>query len=481
MPRRSCLPLLLALLLPPLAAAEDAAKLRASLVEVDVSAQPWDPSSPWQKRPVQSRSGQGVVVEPGVVLTLARLVDDAQLVEVSVANSARRYPARVKHVDLGLGLALVEITDEELRKELVPMPIGEPAKLDDEFDIYQLGGDNMLQRYTGRVVSASASGPRLLLRLNTTIPGNGEGQAAVRDAKLLGIILSTGRGQEGTLVSVETIRRYLADLADGVYNGPPGPGLWVQSLLRSDLRTYYGLGPDQHGVAITRVMPGRTGDGVLKENDVLLAVDGYDLDDQGRFTDEVHGRLDLDFLLEGRRAAGDKVHATILRDGKVQEVEFELKPQSAATTIVPDRSPSDRPEFVVVAGLVLLPLTRDLGISRRSPGAIVLRRYGERADWDPSPDRKQVVFVDHVLADVANKGFETMSYAVVESVNGRRIRELADVPKALESPQGGFHVFRFEGVESDFVIPAAKLDEINRHIARIYKVSRLRYLDGDPK
>ncbi|MCK6458592.1 MAG: trypsin-like peptidase domain-containing protein, partial [Planctomycetes bacterium] len=145
---RPLLPLLLALLLPPLAGAEDPARLRAALVDVDVAAQAWDRSSPWQKQPVQNRSGQGVVVEPGVVLTLARLVTDAQLVEVSVANSARRYPARVKHMDLAAGLALVEITDEGLRGQLAPMPVGEPAKLDDEFDLYQLGTDNMLQRYT---------------------------------------------------------------------------------------------------------------------------------------------------------------------------------------------------------------------------------------------------------------------------------------------------------------------------------------------
>jgi PDZ domain len=110
----------------------------------------------------------------------------------------------------------------------------------------------------------------------------------------------------------------------------------------------------------------------------------------------------------------------------------------------------------------------------------VLRRYIDRDGWDPAADRKQVVFVDHVLADIANKGFEMLSCAVVETVNGQRIRELKDVAKALETPQDGFQVFRFEGAESDFVIPAGKLDEIDKRIARTYKVSQLRYLAGDP-
>jgi len=270
---RRLAPLLLALLLPPLARAEDPALLRAAL------------SSPWQKLPVQNRNGQGVVVAPGLVLTLARLVTDAQLVEVSVANSARRYPARVQHMDLAAGLALLEITDDALKASLKPLPIGGPVKLDDEFDLYQLGADNMVQRYTARVVSAASDGARLVQRLNTTLPGGGDGQAAVRDGKLLGLVWSA-RGQDGTLLSVETIRRYLDDVADGSYTGPPGPALWVQPLLRDDLRAYYGVSPDQHGIAIVRIVPGRTGDGVLKENDVLLAIDGYDLDDEGKFMHE---------------------------------------------------------------------------------------------------------------------------------------------------------------------------------------------------
>lgn len=475
---RRIAPLLLALLLPRPAGAEDPAKLRAGLVDVDVAAQGWDRESPWQKQAVQTRSGQGVVIGPGVVITLARLVTDAQLVEVSVANSARRYPARVKHSDLAAGLALLEVTDEGLRGQLAPLPVGEPARLDDEFDLYQLGADNMLQRYTGRVVSAAAEGARLVLRLNTTLPAGGDGQAAIRDGKLLGLMWST-RGQEGTLLSVETIRRYLDDLADGSYAGPPGAGLWVQPLLRDDLRAFYGVAPTQHGLAITRILPGRTGDGVLREGDVLLAIDGYDLDDEGRFMHEVHGRLDSDYLLRGRRNAGDHVPAKVLRGGKTEEVRLELRSQAGAATLVPDRVSTGRPEYLVVGGLVLLTLTRDQGFSRRSPGATVLRRYIDRAGWDAASDRKQVVFVNHVLADIANKGFENLSCAVVESVNGQRILALRDVAKALEAPQDGFHVFRFEGAESDVVIPAGRLDEIDRRIARTYKVSELSYLASD--
>jgi len=69
----------------------------------------------------------------------------------------------------------------------------------------------------------------------------------------------------------------------------------------------------------------------------------------------------------------------------------------------------------------------------------------------------------------------------VLKVNGADIHEIADVAKALETPQGKFHVFEFEGVKADFVIPVAELGKINARIADTYKVTRARYLTGDPE
>ena len=463
------------------AAAEDPApKLRAALVQLQVTTQSWDPTSPWKKRQASGRSGRGFVVEPGVILTKASVVQEPRMIEVSVANSARRYPARLKHIDVRIGLALVEITDESLRASLQPLPIGDPVKLDDEFDIYQLSGDNTLERYTAQVVRASASSTRLTLRVNTTLAASGDGQVAFKDGKVVGLVMNATKGQSATILSVETIRHYLDDFKDGVYQGCPAPGLWIQTLLRDDLRTYYGLADDQHGFAVNRVMSGRTGDGVLMEGDVLLEVDGFDVDDEAKFVDPVHGRLDASYIFQGRRYAGDKMKAKVLRAGKEIDVEFELRSWPAAEMRVPDRPAGGRPQFLVAGGLVILELTGSLRMMR-STGGVILRRYKERAGWDQPSDRKRIVFVDHVLQDVSNKGFENLRHAPIEMVNGQPIHVIADVAKALEKPQGDYHVFRFEGVETDFVIRAADLGKINERIAETYKVTRTRYFQGDPE
>jgi len=476
--RRTSL-LLLLLGAPAATGAEDLApKLRAALVRLHVTSQGYEESAPWNKSAPNTSASRGVVIAEGMILTAASNVADQILIEVSVANSARRYPARLEHADASRGLALVEVTDEDLRAQLKPLPVGDPVKLDDEFDIYQLGNENLVERSTGRVVRADTDGARLLLQLKTTCGDRGDGQVALRDGRLAGLLLATNPPrQEGTLLSVETLRRYLDDAADGSYQGGPEAGIFWTQLLRDDLREYYRVPADRHGILVSRVRAGRTGDGVLQAGDVVTSIDGHALDDEGMFLHAVHGRLSASYLLQGNRNAGETVAATILRLGEPHEVQLTLKSWPLSEQRVPASHGGEPPQYLVVGGLVILELTGDQVAGQiRSLGALTLRRYRERAAWDPPEERRRIVFVDNVLSDAANKGFEDLGQAVIASVNGRKVLAIADVAAALEAPEGGFHVFRFEGLESDFVLPAAKLAEIDARIAENYKVTAPRRL-----
>ncbi len=456
-----------------------APKLRGALVRIHVTSQSYETSAPWKLGSEYTRGGRGVVIDKGVILTKSSLVANQRMIEVSLANSARRYPAKLRHVDRRVGLALIEFDDPQLTKMLAPLPIGDPVKLDDEFDIYQLGRDNIPERYDARVIRAIADSTELSLQLKTNCSDSGNGQVALKDGKIVGLVTSTyGSRQQGTILSVESIRRYLDDFKDDAYNGLPGPDFWTHDLLRQDLRTFYGLAENQHGIAVSRVVPGRTGDGTLKENDVILAIDGYDVDDEGKFVHERHGRLNASYLLSGRRYAGDRIQVKILRGGAELDVELELKGEKPSEKRVPDGYGGGRPQFMVVGGMVLLELTSRSSIWR-SDGGVILRRYRERADWDPPTKRKRVVYVDRIFQDISNKGFERMNDLPIKTINGIEINDFQGVPKALETPEGKYHVFRFEGLESDFVIPADKLDAINKRIAEKYKITRTRYLKGD--
>ena len=91
--------------------AKRAAVLRAGLVRLHVTTQYYDATSPWKVSGESTRGGRGVLIQPGVILTPASNVRNERMIEFSVANSARRYPAKLRHVDHRLGLALIDITD----------------------------------------------------------------------------------------------------------------------------------------------------------------------------------------------------------------------------------------------------------------------------------------------------------------------------------------------------------------------------------
>lgn len=467
------LTLVLMLLLPTPAQAEGdlEPKLRAALVRVYVETQDWPVTSPWQKGAPRSRVQRGVVVRPGLILTPASGIADHIMIEVSEANSARRYPASLELVDYGANLALIRVEDPDFALRLKPLELHDPITIDDDFEIWQLGGSNLLERYTGHVQKVYTETPRLMLKVKTNLADGGDGQAVIKDGKLAGLVRATDtRRQEGSVTSVETINHFLKDFDSGKMVGWPGSGLWTLDLLRDDLREFLLVPDDAHGVAVLRVIEGKTGSGVVQAGDVITHLSGFDIDDEGMYLDPVHGRLHMSNLLYCAPYAGDKLTAKILRQGKPMDVEIPVPSWPPDEMRIPANYNDRRPPYILVAGLVLLEL------SRSSPtGDSQLRQYQMRVYWDPPMERKRIVYASHVLPDPANKGMDEIVRTAILTVNGKTITRIEDVAEALSTPLDGWHVITFEGVAKPFVVKAAELDEINQRILETYRIPELFY------
>jgi len=413
------------------------------------------------------------MVRPNLVLTPRGGLADNILTEVSVANSKRRYPAHLKTIDHSSNLALVQIEAPELEGTLAPLPLGDPITIDDEFDIWLLGDRNLMEKSTARVQRVAPISTQLQLTVKTSITGRGNGQVALKDGKIVGLVVGANSGrQEATLMSIETIRHFLDDFDDGDYKGFGTGGVYRMSLLRDDLRAYYEVPEDVHGVVVTDLVEGRTGYGVLQVGDVITEVDGHALDDEGMYQDPKHGRLHSSYLLFGKTSPGDVIPMKIVRKGEAIDEAVPVAAYPLEKQLVPTAFYDRRPSYMVVGGLVLLELSR---MSRVTPR---LQRRQARAGWEPQDDRKRIIFASRVLDDQANKGLDDIGGYAVVTVNGKKITEMADIAEALKTPLGGFHVITFDGVEKDFVIRADQLEETDKRIAERYRISELSYL-GD--
>ena len=446
--------------------------LRGALVKVHFTTQGWSLESPWQKGSPRSQSMRGVVVLPGLVLAPANYLADLIMVEVSEVNSARRYPASLAHIDYGANLALIKIEDEGLRSRTAPLPLAEPVTIDDEFDVWQLGDSDLLERYTGRVQRVYVQAPRLQLQIKTNLADRGDGQPMIRKSGLAGLVVATyASRQEGQVISVETISRFLEDYKSGDERGYAGGGLWFQEMLRDDLRAHHKVPEDEHGLLVSNVVPGRTGHGVLEVGDVITHIAGHDLDDEGMYAHEKHGRISGQFLMFCGPPAGTEVAARILRDGEAKDVMIPLRGWPVEAQRVPAQMYDQRPPYYILGGMVILELNYRSNAQDHS-----LREYRARAWWDHPSERKRIVYANRVLSDPANKGLDDLFQSPILTVNGKTITRIQDIPPALEHPVRGFHVVTFEGVDAPFVVKADERDEIDKRIAERYLVSELFYL-----
>jgi hypothetical protein len=309
------------------------------------------------------------------------------------------------------------------------------------------------------VVEYAHSARRLLaLQTDAAInPGN-SGGPMVKDGKLVGVSFQSfsGGGVENTgyAVPIPLIRRFLTDVSDGRYDRIPEAGLIWENMENDALRAFYKMKPGQDGVLVNKVLYGSAASDQIREGDILLAVDGVDISNNGTYLFEKDKRLSLTHLISMHQV-GDRVPFDIWRDGRQQRVHIALR---ISKDIVDGPIYDTRPSYFIYAGLVFVPITRNfVSLWNRADVPTSLRALQEYVL--PSADNKEAVALAYVLPDQVNEGYHDFRNILVDSVNGRKITSLKDLPEAFAHPEGDFQVIRTDPL-TDFggkiVLDAAK-------------------------
>jgi len=211
---------------------------------------------------------------------------------------------------------------------------------------------------------------------------------------------------------------------------------------------------------------------LVHPRDILLQVDGFDIDTEGNYHDPQYKKLSLENLSSRGKWAGMTSKFKIWRDGKEMDITYTLPKAAFSDELVPSQSFDQDPEYVLAGGFVFVPLTeaylRSWGPTWRQHSPFRLYYY----NMDKvKPDRPQRVVLTQVLPHPSNIGYERLRNLVIDEINGTKIRQISDIPNALKSPVDGFDVFKFEPGQSvrEVVLDAAKIDEATEQImARYY-------------
>ncbi|MFH1477284.1 MAG: trypsin-like peptidase domain-containing protein [Verrucomicrobiota bacterium] len=453
----------------------------ASVFEITVTYQDHDPQIPWRKKASALRRGYGVVIGAGQVLTTEDLVRNQTQVELRRAKSGVKLAATVLEADDQLNTALLAFSNLPPANAPLPLALADTVRRDDRLTIVKLEKTGEFQTSAGQVVELSSSvSPRpLALKVLTQSSIDGNGTPVLLNGRLAGLSVAYDKKtQTGLFIHCITLRRFIADAHAPPYKGLAWAGFQFESLLDPAKRRYLGVAETNGGIVITQTTPGSGAAAVLRAGDVITAWDGIPIDAQGYYTDKDFGRLRLAFLIGGRRTTGELVPVMLVRDRKPLAVNVLLERQRDRDKFIPEAIGGESVEYLVTGGLVLRELTgnylRAAGENwklKMNPRLVYYYLHQNELARRPGD---HVVLLSMVLPDSINIGYQEFSDQVVTAVNGRPIRNMADVFQAVDSA-GGLRCVSLLGCGVDLALDEATLAEANRRIAAQYRIPRLRY------
>lgn len=465
---------------PP--AAETAARspqaLANSVVRVNVTAQPYDFLRPWAKKAPSMRRGLGAVIGKNRVLVTADLVANGSFFEFEKAAGGSRAPAKVVARDYDANLALLEAEDAAFLHGYQPLELDDLQRIGDSVDIIQLESNGTVAETNARLSTITMGmysvedSALLVYRLTAPIQQR-DGSfvlPAVRNGRLAGLLMRyDARNQAADIIPPRIISRFLQAAEEGnIAAAFPRAGIGFSPLLDPQLRKY--LGFDQPGgVYVTRVGKESAAEkaGVLP-GDILLSVNGRDIDSDGNFTHPVFGRMPLSYLITVEAGAGQTIPLKIWREGKEMEIPMTLLPRDRSRSPVPLILNDQHPAYQVAGGLVFQELSRPMLLEwgpewrTNAPQRLV---YLDAYQDELIAPGERVVVLTQVIPTEATLGYEPVANTVVTAIDGKKVTSLRDVREALARP--GDAPYRIELADDPRVLflgreEAAKANEILR-------------------
>jgi len=462
---------------------------RGSLVRVRASIQPYDQFRPWQKKSPYGLNGTGVVLPGGKVLATAALVANRTEVGLEKPGSAEKCAAEVEAIDYEANLALLQPTDKNFLKGFAGVVLGPALRAGDKTEVWQLERNGEMLRNQAEILSAgvgrypSDEAGFLLYGVRVSLPKRDDSYTLplMKDGQLAGMMMGYDRdSQEGTAIPIPMIEHFLKDAADGKYEGFPTLGVSWSTLRDPNLREEV-MAPKSGGLLLTRVNPrGTAGKAGLKEGDVLLSVDGFKLDEDGNYRDPLYGPTAVGNLIRTKPTVGSVARFRISRNGKEMDLTGTYDRKAREEVSIPTLQFDQAPKYLVVGGMVFQELTgvylQEWGDkwSERAPQRLV-EYFTFQQEKRPDPDKK-VVFLSQVLPSPITLGYQQLSGLVLEKMNGREIKNLAELASAVDKISSGDIVFEFRDEPGKLILQADGLPAISEKIGKDYRLPALRRL-----
>lgn len=464
----------------PAAAADLSAEYKG-IVKIEVAVHLPDFQKPWQSGKFGMGNGTGFMVSPGVFLTNAHVVANAERIHISPFADSRKIPATVRHVAHDADLALVEIEDKSAFADVPCLQLSnELPQLEESVRAigYPIGGKRLsvTRGIVSRIDTISYSHPRnashLALQIDAAInPGNSGGPVLKGD-KVVGVAFQglLQANSTGYVIPAPVIAHFLKDVEDGHYDGYVDLGVDFMDAENPALRRRYNLPDNARGCLVADVVKGSSSDGQLQPGDIVLAVNGHPVDSSAMI--ELDGvRVNLQELAE-RSFNGDTMTFTLLRDGKETSAEVALKPLPASDIMA--LSYDKQPRYIHFGGLVFQPLNIDVINAHKLAMRNFIVPLDDYMHGGEFREKEDIVALTQVLPDEINARSNPAAGVVVTKVNGTEVKGLSHLYSLLYPAEGqerpAYTVIELAGQNRPLVFDNAAIDAANTRIMNHYNI-----------
>jgi len=220
------------------------------------------------------------------------------------------------------------------------------------------------------------------------------------------------------------------------------------------MKSFFKLPPGLTGVVINKIIPVSPASKVVRAGDILHSIDGSIIANNGTVHFRNGERVYLNYLFV-RKFVGESCNCEIIRDGKKLDVSFSLL-SSTDLALIPTNSPSNKPSYLVVGGLVFTRLT-----------IAYLREYSgeDENNWYDTAPRtlvhrafhsvkesidQELIVLSHVLADDINFGYAQLSSTELLLFNGKKVKNMKELHQLINDCEDQF--LRFDFTDNIFVV-----------------------------
>lgn len=463
------------------------ADIHDSIVKIYTTSSQPDYYNPWSMLGSTSGTGSGCIISGNRILSNAHVVNYQTFVQVRRHGDARRYQARVLNVSHAADLAILTVDDPDFFEGIPPLELGELPEAQDEVLVFgfPMGGDTLsitkgvmsrIEHQTYSHSSVSLLAGQIDAAIN---PGN-SGGPVMKDGKLVGVVMQ-GFSQAdniGYMVPINVIQHFFTDIEDGVYNGIPSLGVSMQELENPALKKRCGMDEDQTGLLINHVLPGSPAANVLRQGDVLMAIEEHAIADDGTVEFRPRQRTSASFYIQ-QKQVGHTLVVSVWRDGREQSLEVTLTRPLWEDWLIPQDEYDVQPTYYIYGGAVFMPVTKNF--LKRWGGnwyrSAPLELVALLSDNKPEVVGEQVLMLMKFLPADVNQGYHQIAYWIVEEVNNQKVHNMKELIDLIETENGSEFVEFKSPAESVIVIDRKKAAESHRQILDIYRIKDDRSAD----